>query len=245
MNRNTTAPDGDAATEKLLANMLFWDSSKIFDLAAARFIDDGSLDEGETSMLLSQSERTKLKALTDPLERRHFVMRRAFQRCYLKSVTGFGGPMSTFSIAHARDTAPSSLQYPALSISFSSSGPNAVAASSTKSKIGIDIEVLRPVANALELSRRFYHPSETKYLDAVPPDRREVEFLTLWTIKEACLKAIGKGVIYGLEKFIVSVNREKYTVTPPEEFGTSANWNVGIIEISPNCVTAVACYFAN
>jgi 4'-phosphopantetheinyl transferase len=196
------------------------------DPAIALFEDRGALEEKAAFGLLSPDEQSNAGAILDATERRHFVFRRCFQRCFLKSITRWPGSSGELEIIHARDTRPSCTAFPEYSLSFSSSGTISIAAASRISQIGVDIERVRAVWNCLELAARFFHADETAYLATVPEKRRDAEFLTFWTIKEACLKAIGKGIIHGLDGFLVTSVKNGYRIVPPVEFGVSSDWGL-------------------
>lgn len=60
-------------------------------------------------------------------------------------------------------------------------------------EIGVDIEMLREVEDALAIARRNFTPGEYEQLLAAPAHDRDLVFMRLWTRKEACLKAVGSG----------------------------------------------------
>ena len=61
--------------------------------------------------------------------------------------------------------------------------------------VGVDIEVLRSVDDALALARKHYTPNERAACEsAVDVHARDRAFLRVWTRKEACLKAVGLGL---------------------------------------------------
>ncbi len=62
--------------------------------------------------------------------------------------------------------------------------------------IGIDIERLREIEDADALAARHYAPSERAALAGQPMGSDEYDriFLSVWTRKEACLKALGRGL---------------------------------------------------
>jgi 4'-phosphopantetheinyl transferase len=66
--------------------------------------------------------------------------------------------------------------------------------------IGFDLE---PVARTVELSvaNRFFSAQETTWLNALPAPKRPEGFLRLWTLKEAFIKATGKGLTQDLAAF--------------------------------------------
>jgi 4'-phosphopantetheinyl transferase len=61
-------------------------------------------------------------------------------------------------------------------------------------EIGVDIEALRAMPDAQDLAQRNFSAEECAALNGVDPARRDSAFLTGWTRKEACLKAIGSGL---------------------------------------------------
>lgn len=73
--------------------------------------------------------------------------------------------------------------------------------------IGIDIESTNKHTDILGIAKRFFHPEEYQALltTADPQDL----FFRIWTQKEAFVKAIGKGLSFGLEKFCVDTNHAK------------------------------------
>jgi 4'-phosphopantetheinyl transferase len=61
-------------------------------------------------------------------------------------------------------------------------------------EIGVDVEVLRPMRDAIALAERNFTAAEQRELLATPPEWRDLAFMRGWTRKEACLKAIGSGL---------------------------------------------------
>jgi len=70
---------------------------------------------------------------------------------------------------------------------------------------GIDLERLRPRTHAMQLAQRFFHPEEVAALAALQASEQERAFLQLWTSKEAVLKAMGRGIAFGLDRLHLAV----------------------------------------
>jgi 4'-phosphopantetheinyl transferase len=107
--------------------------------------------------------------------------------------------------------------------------------------VGVDVEVRRPRARALELARRFFAPQEAAILEQLPPDEHLAAFLTLWTAKEAVLKAHGGGLSYGLHR--ASFRIEKGTAVPDTFDGDlepASAWSLRPLELQANVVATVA-----
>lgn len=66
---------------------------------------------------------------------------------------------------------------------------------------GVDIEKNSRQLPVLELAQRYFSVPETETLQALPDSRQADYFLMLWTLKEACVKASGKGLAKALKHY--------------------------------------------
>jgi 4'-phosphopantetheinyl transferase len=73
---------------------------------------------------------------------------------------------------------------------------------------GVDLERLRPHPRALPIARRYFSPDETAALEALSEGQRDRAFLELWTAKEAVLKALGRGIAFGLHRLSIGGSSE-------------------------------------
>ncbi|MEK6237432.1 MAG: 4'-phosphopantetheinyl transferase superfamily protein, partial [Planctomycetales bacterium] len=77
-------------------------------------------------------------------------------------------------------------------------------------EIGVDTEdVQRPRLN-LELAQRYFAPSEAECVRLAEPERQRDVFFHYWTLKEAYVKARGKGLAIPLSDF--SFTRDEHGV---------------------------------
>lgn len=67
-------------------------------------------------------------------------------------------------------------------------------------EIGIDIEK-RDRRIEFDLADRYFAPAEAAHLRSCPPEERRSLFLDYWTLKEAYIKAVGKGLSIELGSF--------------------------------------------
>jgi 4'-phosphopantetheinyl transferase len=67
--------------------------------------------------------------------------------------------------------------------------------------VGIDVEGIDRPVGAEEIAARFFSPSEQADLARCPADQRARRFFELWTLKEAYIKALGKGLSHALNTF--------------------------------------------
>lgn len=126
-----------------------------------------------------------------------------------------------------------------LQFNWSHSGDVALIALARSVAPGVDIERLRPRASAMQLAQRFFHPEETAALALLDASARERTFLQLWTGKEAVLKAMGRGIAFGLDRLRLAV-----APAAPEviwlDGDDAAQWQLHSLEVDPGHVASVA-----
>ena len=82
-----------------------------------------------------------------------------------------------------------------LEFNLSHSGHECLIGISDGRPIGVDVEVVQPVLDADALAKRHFTSSEFEQWGRVPAAGRARVFLRGWTRKEACLKALGVGLL--------------------------------------------------
>lgn len=75
-----------------------------------------------------------------------------------------------------------------------------IVALSRSQTLGVDIEATRRPRPWLELAQRFFTAAEYTTLVGLPPETLATAFVELWSFKEAVLKALGRGIAFGLER---------------------------------------------
>ena len=61
-------------------------------------------------------------------------------------------------------------------------------------EVGVDLEPVRALPDAIGIAERFFHRDEKDSLHAAAEDKQSPLFFTYWTRKEALLKALGTGL---------------------------------------------------
>ncbi|MGA2078248.1 MAG: 4'-phosphopantetheinyl transferase superfamily protein, partial [Terriglobia bacterium] len=90
-----------------------------------------------------------------------------------------------------------------LSFNLSSSCGFAMIAVVQGRGVGIDVERIRPAPEHMHIARRFFSGREVDYLREAPGGRSIERFFTVWSIKEACTKATGRGLALSLNQIEV------------------------------------------
>jgi 4'-phosphopantetheinyl transferase len=178
-----------------------------------RYID---LDEDagpEAESILSIEELDRAARLQFEADRRHYVAAHAALRRALAAHTGERA--ETLRFTHSAFGKPSLSGWHRVRFSLSHSRALGFIAIGERGPLGVDVEQLREVPDALELAGQHFTRSECEALAALPAVERHRAFLTCWTRKEACLKAIGLGLIVPPECFEVGLESDCRSVEVP------------------------------
>lgn len=106
-------------------------------------------------------------------------------------------------------------------------------------ELGVDIELLRPMRDVETLAEHNLSKRERRALDCLPGPDTARAFLTAWTRKEACLKAVGCGLDIAPNTFDVGLTSEPRSVTLATDADTF-EIRVQSIELGCDAVAALA-----
>ena len=81
----------------------------------------------------------------------------------------------------------------------------AVCAVSAGGQLGVDLERIRPAPDADAIVRRYFARAEVAEYEQLPAEERLAGFYSLWTRKEAFVKATGEGLQIPLDSFEVEL----------------------------------------
>ena len=81
---------------------------------------------------------------------------------------------------------------------LSHSGDFVVCAVSDRHPVGCDIELIKNIEG--HVGERFFSSMENERLNTVSEDKRDEEFIRLWTLKESYLKMSGEGLKFPLRE---------------------------------------------
>src|ERR1700730_3769717 len=89
---------------------------------------------------------------------------------------------------------PRVMSHAALQFNVSHSGRLCVIALGSRESVGVDVEMVREITDADQLTRALFTDNERREWSGVVSTKSDAAFLTCWTRKEACLKALGIGL---------------------------------------------------
>lgn len=129
-----------------------------------------------------------------------------------------------------------------LQFNISHSADRLLVAIANDDEVGVDIERCAPI-NALELAERFFNPQEYQQLLRIEISQQLTYFYRLWTLKEAFIKAIGEGLSFGLDQFIVDMQNDSMgaLLSIKGDRHAAAKWSLGLLSSPwPDYTAAIA-----
>ena len=109
----------------------------------------------------------------------------------------------------------------------------------SRGAIGIDVEEIDEAKADLAIAEAYFAPSEVELLRQAPPSERTRCFFRLWTLKEAYIKAIGKGLSAPLSSFAFTFEPIRVAFLHGPQKGV-ANWRFAILPASDRHVLSIA-----
>ena len=186
--------------------------------------------------LLSAEEQARAGAYRFPRDRRRFVIARASLRTVLGEYTGEDPGRVPLRLSETGK--PSLEDRSDLHFNLSHCEDRGVLAIA-KQPIGVDLEKLRFVPDALAIAERLFAASEARALRGFPDELRSEAFLRCWTRKEAYVKGTGGGLLSSLRSFEVSLDEgppDLVLLDKPEDRG----WALHDIAPGPGWTGALA-----
>ncbi len=165
---------------------------------------------------------------------RRFIVARAVLRSLLGRATGVDPEDVVF--AYGEHGKPR-LAAGGPSFNASDSG-DFVAVGLASAELGVDVEVVRPLARRERLALRICTERELEAFETIPEAERDAALLRLWTCKEAALKAVGTGLSGGVRNIEIHLRPDG----PPRLHrlrGEVEGWTLLPAMLSPEVVCTI------
>lgn len=203
--------------------------NEIFVLAA-RPEEVGDETSPRLLALLDESERQRAARFVFDRDRQAFIAAHALKRLMLAIETGVAATAWRFEIAAGGK--PYALPQHGVAPFFNLSHCDGLVACALSREIalGVDVECNDRHHHATQaIAARFYAPEEQAWLAALPPSEWQRGFFTLWTLKEALVKAAGAGLRQPLQDiaFHFDALRVSFsnTLSAAPAFGDPDEWH--------------------
>lgn len=131
----------------------------------------------------------------------------------------------------------------ALEFNVSHSGGALLVGISRTQALGVDIETVGRRRPALDLAQRFFAAEESAALRELAPERQQPAFLELWSCKEAVVKALGRGIGFGLSRLSFGLDEHGTPIrlnVIDASAGDAAEWHIVLLRPTGGHTGAVA-----
>ncbi len=143
--------------------------------------------------LLTDAERERVDRLIIPAKKDERTLSRAFLRSVLSLY--LEDPPANIPLTQLPDGKPVlDSETSDLTFNISHAAGLIILAVTSGQPIGIDIERVRSPKNMMRIAEQYFAPDEVMHLNGTPEPERPHVFSTLWTRKEAIVKATGHGL---------------------------------------------------
>ena len=145
--------------------------------------------------LLSAHELVRAGRFCFETERLRFITRRVLLRELLSEYLGYDASLVTIVEGHNGKPELGN-DHHADDVAFNCSHSRGLAlfGLTRGTRVGVDLERIRPLTHLDEMARSYFLPPERRALGQCAPGARNELFLRCWTMKEAFLKATGEGL---------------------------------------------------
>lgn len=190
--------------------------------------------------LLSEEELARADRFHFDRDRLVYTAAHALCRGLLSAATGAPSRDWRFSIgSHGKPEVLVPSGNPRLRVNISHTRGLAAVALVVEHDIGIDVEWLDRQPHVDELAERMFAEQERQQLAAIPDAERTEAFLRFWTLKEAYVKAIGKGLSQPLDAFFFELDRPGIHFADPTA-DDPALWHFDQLRTGPEHLLALA-----
>lgn len=120
-----------------------------------------------------------------------------------------------------------------LEFNLSHSGNIWICALCQSKQVGIDIQERYPITSIKTIIKNYFSVDEKNYLDSLPAGQYKDNFFSLWTAKEAYLKAIGKGFQESPTKISIlpDASSGNYILDQAQSQQKSGEWTISAIDL--------------
>ena len=215
---------------------------------------DWPLEEiGKRLANLSSEEKACAQRLVNSLHRCYYIASHAALRSILTLYLSDPAPLQFRYNKHGK---PYLINEPSLYFNLSDSHRVALYAITTNVEVGIDIESMRSNIHAKDIAERFFSPNEITAFRTLPKGQHLEGFYRIWTMKEAYIKVIGRGLSFGLDQFTININVDAVKMdgllTVEGDPNLAKWWTLCSISSPPGYMAALAiegsikkiCYFS-
>ena len=184
----------------------------------------------QLAQTLSADESARAERYHFAYDRQHFIVARGLLRSILGNYVHVEpGHLQFNSGPHGKPALAQTSSRNVLRFNLSHSQGLALYAFTRDREVGIDLEYIRPIAEAQQIAERYFSVQVRNALRNLPPAELSRQFFIYWTRMEAYLKARGDG--------LTGLSEEHETADPKE---LPMTWSIQSLVPAPGYVASFA-----
>ena len=205
-------------------------------------LDADASEVARHAAVLTADERARAERFFFDVHRRRFTVARGVLRHVLGRYLGVRPEALRFDYGPQGKPLLRRPAGTALRFNVSHSGALALIAVTAERDLGVDVERVDPERAAVKIAERFFAPEEVAVFRSLPEEQREEGFFNAWTRKEAYMKATGRGLTLGLDRFVVTLRpgEEARLVSTAWHPPDAARWTMRALDPGPGYAAALA-----
>ena len=188
--------------------------------------------------VLSDTELQRADRFATRGDKTLYIQRRAFRRFCGALTLGSKRPLSQIEFNETEYGRPYLANLPDYWFSFSSCRFGFVGAWSSTHGVGVDLEDQTRDLEASELARQYFSEDEARAVE-VSDGLAMRTFFQFWSLKEAALKSIGRGLPFGLDAFEFKLEPNPHIVGVSPGHGTTGQFMAHFIGGPESCTAVV------
>ncbi len=189
-------------------------------------VDDALLPHYRS--LLADEELAKACRLIQPIHQKRYIASMGILRSVLAAYAGEYPENLRFVRGQwGKPRLAGSSENQGLVFNVSHSQDKMIIALGYDRPLGVDIESIRPMKTMARMAKRCFSQREWEAWSNLPEPDRETAFFRFWTLKEAFVKADGRGLGLGIQRCAFSLQEDFPKVTSvPQSCGKPGDWSV-------------------
>ncbi|MEP3046461.1 MAG: 4'-phosphopantetheinyl transferase superfamily protein [Roseibium sp.] len=197
-------------------------------------------DLAKLEALLIDEELARANLFHFERDRQIYVAAHGICRGLLSYCLGQGAQSWRFSIEdHGKPELICRPDGPKVRVNISHTRGLAAVALTLENDIGVDVEWRQRNARVEDLAKRMFAESERQLVQNASDNEKQNVFLTFWTLKEAYVKAIGKGLSQPLDAFAFTLEDLKISFRDPLA-GEPTQWHFERYHPGPDHLMSLA-----
>jgi 4'-phosphopantetheinyl transferase len=193
--------------------------------------------------ILEAGEIARSERFHSPAHRRLFLTSRLLLRTTLSRYAEIPPVAWRFVTGdHGKPRVAPEAGSPAPAFNLANTAGIAVVALTRRCDVGVDVENMDRRVHARRLIERFFSPEEEAELGKLPSADLCDRFFLTWTLKEAYIKGLGRGLAEPLDSFTFHLTGERprridFSAAHPQDLN---KWRFLLVEPLPRSVAALA-----